>query len=47
MFSLQLHIPTNTMLGNRISILQHLVSVAIVSAIKSLPEYEVCFHTNT
>ncbi|XP_029053815.2 biotin--protein ligase isoform X3 [Osmia bicornis bicornis] len=40
MFSVQLHIPASTILGNRISILQHLVSVAVVSAIKSLPEYE-------
>ncbi|XP_076390314.1 holocarboxylase synthetase-like protein isoform X2 [Megachile rotundata] len=39
-FTLQLHVPVNTILGTRISILQHLVSVAIVSAIKSLPGYE-------
>ncbi|CAK9823781.1 Biotin--protein ligase [Anthophora retusa] len=40
MFTLQLHIPTDTVLGNRISILQHLVAVAIVTAIRSLPGYE-------
>ncbi|KOC60318.1 Biotin--protein ligase [Habropoda laboriosa] len=40
MFTLQLHIPTNTILGNRISILQHVVSVAIVSAFKTMPGYE-------
>ncbi|OAD57207.1 Biotin--protein ligase [Eufriesea mexicana] len=40
LFSLQIHVPTDTILGRRISILQHLVSVAIVSAFKSLPGYE-------
>ncbi|XP_076762420.1 holocarboxylase synthetase-like protein [Xylocopa sonorina] len=40
MFTLQLHISIKTVLGNRISILQHLVSVAIISAFKSLPGYE-------
>ncbi|KZC12067.1 Biotin--protein ligase [Dufourea novaeangliae] len=40
MFTLQVHVPTNTILGQRISIIQHLVSVAILSAIKSLPGYE-------
>ncbi|XP_031834057.1 holocarboxylase synthetase-like protein isoform X2 [Nomia melanderi] len=39
-FTLQVHIPTNSILGQHISILQHVVSVAIVSAIRSLPEYE-------
>lgn len=41
MFTLQLHVPADTILGRRITILQHLVSVAIVSAFKSLPGYEV------
>lgn len=40
MFTLQIHVPTDTILGKCISLLQHLVSVAIVSAIKSLPGYE-------
>ncbi|XP_053994317.1 biotin--protein ligase isoform X3 [Hylaeus volcanicus] len=40
MYTLQIHIPTNTILGKSISLLQHLVSVATVSAIKSLPGYE-------
>ncbi|XP_043801888.1 biotin--protein ligase isoform X2 [Apis laboriosa] len=40
LFTLQLHVPTNTILGKRISILQHLISVAIISAFKSLPGYE-------
>ncbi|XP_076625929.1 holocarboxylase synthetase-like protein isoform X2 [Colletes latitarsis] len=40
MFSLEIDVPTNTILGKCISILQNLVSVAIVSAIKSLPGYE-------
>lgn len=41
LFTLQLHVPTDTILGRRISILQHLLSVAVVSAFKSLPGYEV------
>lgn len=41
MFTLQVHIPTNSILGQHISILQHVVSVALVSAIRSLPDYEV------
>ncbi|XP_003492639.1 biotin--protein ligase isoform X1 [Bombus impatiens] len=40
LFTLQLHVPTDTILGRRISILQHLVSVAIISAFKSLSGYE-------
>ncbi|XP_033333914.2 holocarboxylase synthetase-like protein isoform X2 [Megalopta genalis] len=40
LFTLQMHISTDTILGQRIPLLQHLVCVAIVSAIKSLPEYE-------
>ncbi|XP_058791298.1 biotin--protein ligase isoform X2 [Phymastichus coffea] len=40
MFTLQLHIPTNSILGERISLIQHLTSVAIVSAVKSIPGYE-------
>ncbi|XP_076681827.1 holocarboxylase synthetase-like protein isoform X3 [Andrena cerasifolii] len=40
MFTLHLHVKTNSTLGRSLSILQHLVSVAIVSAIKSLPGYE-------
>ncbi|XP_078036590.1 holocarboxylase synthetase-like protein isoform X2 [Augochlora pura] len=39
-FTLQMHIPTDSILGQRIPLLQHLVCVAIVSAIKSLPGYE-------
>lgn len=44
LFTLQLHVPTDTILGRRISILQHLVSVAIISAFKSLSGYEVLYH---
>ncbi|XP_043280119.1 biotin--protein ligase isoform X2 [Venturia canescens] len=40
MFTMQLHVPVNSELGSRLSILQHLVAVATVSAIKSLPGYE-------
>lgn len=41
MFSLQLHIPMSSMLGQRLPIVQHLVAIAVVSAILSLPGYEV------
>uniref|UniRef100_A0A2C9H8A1 BPL/LPL catalytic domain-containing protein n=1 Tax=Anopheles quadriannulatus TaxID=34691 RepID=A0A2C9H8A1_ANOQN len=40
MFSLQLHIPMSSMLGQRLPIVQHLVAIAVVSAILSLPGYE-------
>ncbi|XP_050068411.1 biotin--protein ligase isoform X2 [Anopheles maculipalpis] len=40
MFSLQLHIPMNSMLGQRLPIVQHLVAISVVSAIISLPGYE-------
>ncbi|XP_052902221.1 biotin--protein ligase [Anopheles moucheti] len=40
MFSLQLHIPMNSMLGQRLPIVQHLVAISVVSAVLSLPGYE-------
>uniref|UniRef100_A0A2M4AKI4 Putative biotin holocarboxylase synthetase/biotin-protein ligase n=1 Tax=Anopheles triannulatus TaxID=58253 RepID=A0A2M4AKI4_9DIPT len=40
MFSLQLHIPMSSFLGQRLPIVQHLVAVAVVSAILSIPGYE-------
>lgn len=40
MFTLQLHIPLDSPLGKRISLLQHLIAVAVVSAVKSIPGYE-------
>ncbi|XP_076242598.1 holocarboxylase synthetase-like protein isoform X2 [Calliopsis andreniformis] len=40
MFTLQIHVLMNTILGKHISLLQHVISVAIVSALKSLPGYE-------
>lgn len=40
MFSLQLHVPLNSVLGNALPLLQHLVMVAIVSALKSIPEFK-------
>ncbi|XP_015514595.1 biotin--protein ligase isoform X1 [Neodiprion lecontei] len=40
MFTLQLHIALNSVLGGRLSLIQHLVAAAIVSAIKSIPGYE-------
>lgn len=40
MFSLQLHIPLNSPLGRRLPLIQHIIGVAIVSAIKRLEKYE-------
>ncbi|XP_035896454.1 biotin--protein ligase isoform X2 [Anopheles stephensi] len=40
MFSLQLHIPMSSMLGQRLPIVQHLVAISVVSAVLSLPGYE-------
>uniref|UniRef100_A0A182QK98 BPL/LPL catalytic domain-containing protein n=1 Tax=Anopheles farauti TaxID=69004 RepID=A0A182QK98_9DIPT len=40
MFSLQLHIPMNSALGQRLPIVQHLVAISVVSAVLSLPGYE-------
>ncbi|XP_067208574.1 biotin--protein ligase isoform X2 [Linepithema humile] len=40
MFTVQVHIPKDSFLGKRITILQHVVTVAVISAIKSRPEYE-------
>lgn len=41
MFTLQLHIPLNSYLGNHLPILQHIVVVAVIAAVKSIPGYEV------
>uniref|UniRef100_A0A182PH07 LIM zinc-binding domain-containing protein n=1 Tax=Anopheles epiroticus TaxID=199890 RepID=A0A182PH07_9DIPT len=41
MFSLQLQIPMNSMMGRRLPVVQHLVAIAIVSAILSIPGYEL------
>lgn len=41
MFSLQLHIPLSSPLGQRIPLLQHLTAVAVVMAVQKLPGYEV------
>ncbi|KAL7289279.1 hypothetical protein TKK_0017213 [Trichogramma kaykai] len=40
MFNLQLHIPRDSVLGDRIPLIQHLVATAIVHAVKSMPDYE-------
>ncbi|XP_050532838.1 uncharacterized protein LOC126900875 isoform X2 [Daktulosphaira vitifoliae] len=37
MFSIQLHIPFNSKLGQRLALLQHVVALSVVSAICSLP----------
>lgn len=41
MFSLQLNVPLASPLGQRLSLLQHLVAVAVVNAILTLDGYEV------
>lgn len=42
MFSVQLHIPFESQLGQRLALLQHVVALSVVSAICSLPDgYEV------
>lgn len=41
LFSLQLHIPLSSPLGQKIPLLQHLISVAIVNSITKLDEYKV------
>jgi hypothetical protein len=43
MFSVQLHIPFDSKLGQRLALLQHVVALSVVSAICSLPGgYDVC-----
>lgn len=37
MFSVQLHIPFESKLGQRLALLQHVVALSVVSAICSLP----------
>lgn len=48
MFSLPLHFPSSTRLSQQTSILQHIVALAIVSAIRTHPGYEVwvCVYWN-
>jgi biotin---protein ligase len=41
MFSTQLHIPLSSPLGSRVPLLQHLIAVAIVHGITTIPGYEV------
>lgn len=43
MFSVQVHIPRDSYLGSHITILQHIVTVAIITAVKDRPGYEVFF----
>ncbi|GLV38483.1 Holocarboxylase synthetase [Carabus blaptoides fortunei] len=40
MFSMQIHVPMNSILAQGLPLIQHLVSVAIVSGIRSQPGYE-------
>lgn len=47
MFSVQLHIPFDSRLGQRLALLQHVVALSVVSAICSLPGgYDVCISFN-
>ena len=41
MFSLQLHIPLASYLGQHIPLLQHIVALSVVSAVCNLPGYQV------
>lgn len=41
MFSLQMHIPLASPLGQRLSLLQHMMATAIVNAVLSIKGYEV------
>lgn len=41
MFSLQLHIPMSSPLGQKIPLIQHLVATSVILAIHNLPGYEV------
>lgn len=45
MFTLQVHISITSGIGRYISILQHVVAVALVSAVRSIKGYEVFFYT--
>lgn len=42
MFSLQMHVPLASALGKALPLVQHMCMVAVVSAIRSIPGYEVC-----
>ncbi|XP_055639673.1 biotin--protein ligase [Toxorhynchites rutilus septentrionalis] len=40
MFSMQLHVPLASQLGRRLPIIQHLVAIAIILAVRTIPDYE-------
>ncbi|XP_063990919.1 biotin--protein ligase isoform X1 [Diachasmimorpha longicaudata] len=40
MFTMQIHVPVNSYIGRHLSIIQHLVAAALVSAVKSRPGYQ-------
>lgn len=42
LFTLLVSIPLRSQLGQRIPFVQHLMSLAVVEAVRSIPEYEVC-----
>lgn len=41
MFSLQLHVSLDSVLGKHVSLIQHLIAAAVVKGILDLPGYEV------
>lgn len=45
MFTLHLQVAVSSRLGQRISFLQHLAALAVVEAVRTLPGYEVRYHT--
>lgn len=46
MFTLQLHIPLASQLGQRISLIQHLVATAVVTGLKKIPGYSLALDLN-
>lgn len=43
MFSLQIHVPLDSPLGSRIPLVQHLLAIAVVKAIKGVDGLQVSF----
>lgn len=42
MFTMQLHISMQSYIGQHLPILQHIVGVAVIRAVRTSPGYEVC-----
>jgi len=46
MFSLQLIFPASSILGQKVSLVQHIAALAVCVAIREAPGFEVNLHTN-